>query len=683
LVILNKFYVSLVRNNWWLLGPLLAVVVFLPSLFIYFSGEDFIFINFVAKGHSFYEPSQNLFYRPLANLVWQFDYNLWGLHATGYHVTNLLLHLANIGMVALLIRHISGNKSLAALSAILFALQPIHVEAVVWLAARPDLLATFFFLLALLLGLKQLEKNTTSYYYSDFRLEPLVTLNSSSNLPKFKRQRESSDYLAFSVLVFAIGIFCKESVVGLPVVLFGLFFLLKRPVTLRNWLNLIFFILPYLLVATLYLGVRLTLLGGMGGYASDSQVLILNMLWNISLGAWLPLLFPINIASAGWVISSVLVGGLALFYVWLLLKLWQTRFFTNKNLLMLLQILFIMYGSLLPVLNISPIKADLAQSRILYLPSVGFCFGLATAIYWVLTKATWFNPLKKESASKVSNISNKKFLASPLWLSLFYLASLGLALIPWWLAGGIVADTFRLLQISSLAVQAGDTVYYKNLPDSWRGAYIWRNGLAEATQLFLNPNTTGLLRTDNLLIDYRRAAQGNLWFLDYALAADNSKLSSVSGYRVSNSIDQILIVGQVSWNLKNCEQQGWSWESTQGTLKCTPKQGLLFDTAGQKTGLLINSPTLTVCTKTFNFNLTAYADYDFQQPQTSGEIALLANNNAYYQQPFDLANDGKNHMYSFWLPAGESCQPLRIQLKFNKFRSNILWSNFSWGSPVP
>jgi hypothetical protein len=644
----SKFYTRL-RSNWWLLGPLLAAVVFLPALFIYFSGEDFIFINFVAKGHSFYESSQNLFYRPLANLVWQFDYNLWGLNATGYHLTNLWLHLANVGMVGLLIHHISDNKSLAALTTILFALQPIHVETVVWLAARPDLLATFFFLLALWLGLKQLTKNNKYYY------------------------------LIFSVLAFGIGIFCKESVVSLPVVLFGLGFLLKRPATLRNRLALIFFILPYFLVVVLYLVVRLTALGGMGGYTSNSQVLFLNILWNISFGAWLPLLFPINIASVGWIVSSVLIVGLALFYVGLLLKLWQSHFFKNKNLVILLQALVIMYGSLLPVLNISPIKPDLAQSRILYLPSIGFCLGLATAIDWVLSL---LGEKRLDQKRANPNLSwSKKFPLFPIWLGLLYIVSLGLALIPWWFAGGVVADTFRLLQTSALAVQAGDTVYYESLPDNWQGAYIWRNGLAEATQLFLNPNITGLPRTNNLLIDYRKTAQGNIWFLDYALVADGAKLSSVSGYRVSNSIDPTLSVDQVSWNLKNCERQDWSWESTQGMLKCTPKQGLFFDTVGQKTNLLINSPIFTVCSKTFNFNLTTYTDYDFQQPQTSGEIAVLTNNSVYYQRPFDLAADGKNHTYSFWLPNREGCQPLRIQLKFNKFRSNILWSSFSWGSP--
>jgi hypothetical protein len=554
-------------------------------------------------------------------------------------------------MIGLLVHHISGNKNLAALTTVLFAFQPIHVETVVWLAARPDLLATFFFLLALWLGLKQLAKNNTDYYY-----------------------------LVLSVLAFAISIFCKESVVGLPIVLFGLGFLLKRPTTPRNWLTLIFLILPYLLVVGLYVVVRLAVLGGMGGYTGDSQVLFLNMLWNISFGAWLPLLFPTNLASAGWVVSSVLVVGLAMLYAWLLLKLWQTHFFKNKNLLILIQALVIMYGSLLPVLNISPIKPDLAQSRILYLPSVGFCLGLATALYWVLPVFGEKHLDQKQANLKLSWY--QKSLLFTLWLGLLYLSSLGLALIPWWFAGSVVADTFQLLQTSSLAVQAGDTVYYENLPDSWHGAYIWRNGLAEATQLFLNPNIVGLPRTDNLLIDYRKAAQGSIWFLAYALASDGAKLSSVSGYRVSNSIEPPLSIGQVSWNLKNCERQDWSWESTQGMLKCTPKQGLLFDTVGQKTNLLINSPTFTVCTKTFNFNLTAYADYDFQQPQTSGEIAVLANNSAYYQQSFDLAAVGKNHMYSFWLPnKKEGCQPLRIQLKFNKFRSNILWSSFSWGSP--
>ena len=89
------------------------------------------------------------FYRPLSSLVLLVDQALFGAHPLGYHLTNLVLHVLVTWLVlGLALR--CGLAPLAALAAAsLFAVHPVHVEAVAWISGQPDLLCAFFYLAAL------------------------------------------------------------------------------------------------------------------------------------------------------------------------------------------------------------------------------------------------------------------------------------------------------------------------------------------------------------------------------------------------------------------------------------------------------------------------------------------------------------------------------------------------------
>jgi protein O-mannosyl-transferase len=85
-------------------------------------------------------------YHPLTTLSFAIDYATGNGAPFPFHLTNLLLHLANTILVFILIRKLSGNFSIAYIVAILFGLHPMHVEAVAWITSRKDLLYVFFFL---------------------------------------------------------------------------------------------------------------------------------------------------------------------------------------------------------------------------------------------------------------------------------------------------------------------------------------------------------------------------------------------------------------------------------------------------------------------------------------------------------------------------------------------------------
>jgi tetratricopeptide (TPR) repeat protein len=77
------------------------------------------------------------------------DSNLFGVGPTGYHITNVLLHVANTLLLFATLAAATGNSTRSAFVAALFAIHPLHVESVAWVAERKDVLSVFFGLLSL------------------------------------------------------------------------------------------------------------------------------------------------------------------------------------------------------------------------------------------------------------------------------------------------------------------------------------------------------------------------------------------------------------------------------------------------------------------------------------------------------------------------------------------------------
>ena len=88
-------------------------------------------------------------YHPLTMLSLMGDYQLHGLHAGGYHFTNVLLHTASVILLFLILRQMTGALWRSAFVAAVFAIHPLRVESVAWVAERKDVLSAFFFMLTL------------------------------------------------------------------------------------------------------------------------------------------------------------------------------------------------------------------------------------------------------------------------------------------------------------------------------------------------------------------------------------------------------------------------------------------------------------------------------------------------------------------------------------------------------
>src|SRR3989338_8137107 len=86
---------------------------------------------------------------PLTMLTYVADYQVWHLDPFGYKFTNLLLHFLNSILVMRLIGRIQKEPFFGFMVALLFAIHPVQIESVVWIAERKNVLSAFFFFLAL------------------------------------------------------------------------------------------------------------------------------------------------------------------------------------------------------------------------------------------------------------------------------------------------------------------------------------------------------------------------------------------------------------------------------------------------------------------------------------------------------------------------------------------------------
>ena len=89
-------------------------------------------------------------WHPVTCLSLMLDYQLFGLNARAFHITNLLFHIASGLLLFLALNQMTGKIWRSSFVAALFALHPVHVESVAWIAERKDVLSTFFMMLTLL-----------------------------------------------------------------------------------------------------------------------------------------------------------------------------------------------------------------------------------------------------------------------------------------------------------------------------------------------------------------------------------------------------------------------------------------------------------------------------------------------------------------------------------------------------
>jgi tetratricopeptide (TPR) repeat protein len=127
-------------------------------------------------------------WHPLTTLSHMLDCQLYGLKAGGHHVTNVILHTIAVLLLFLVLKQMTGALWQSAFVAALFAIHPLHVESVTWVAERKDVLSAVFFMLTL------------------------------AAYARYARAPSPTQYLLVAFL-FAFGLMSKPMLVTLPFVL--------------------------------------------------------------------------------------------------------------------------------------------------------------------------------------------------------------------------------------------------------------------------------------------------------------------------------------------------------------------------------------------------------------------------------------------------------------------------------
>lgn len=149
-------------------GIIITVMLVLLPLAVYWQVSGFAFLNYddamyltenavVQQGLSletiiwaFTDATAiSNYWHPLTWLSHLLDFQLFGANAGGHHLASLLLHIASGLVLFAFLWVATGSFWASCLTAGLFALHPLHVESVAWVAERKDVLSTFFWFLAL------------------------------------------------------------------------------------------------------------------------------------------------------------------------------------------------------------------------------------------------------------------------------------------------------------------------------------------------------------------------------------------------------------------------------------------------------------------------------------------------------------------------------------------------------
>lgn len=176
--------------------------------------------------------TQPIDYWPITNSSFWIEWRMWGLDPLGYHVTNVLLHACSAVTLWRVLRRLSIPG--AWLAAAIFALHPIHVQSVAWIAQRKNTLALLF----LLLSVQQFVKSDET----------------DRRLPYW-----------LSLVLFLFAMLSKGSVAALPAMLLLLVWWRRGTVTRRD----IWRAIPYVAIAVALTAVNLWFQSRMDGGTRD------------------------------------------------------------------------------------------------------------------------------------------------------------------------------------------------------------------------------------------------------------------------------------------------------------------------------------------------------------------------------------------------------------------------------
>jgi protein O-mannosyl-transferase len=455
------------KIHWYvLLGLiLLNLAFFAVNLNDFFLSDDFDWLDIARNNeHSLIDYfSANYYgvqgeggtYRPMYNMVFSLNNQIGGLNPLPYHLTNLMFHIGVCFLVYLLVlilfdKYKEKNKT-AILAAVFFTILPSHSEAVIWISAIGDPMATFFYLLSF-------------YLYILFR------------------KKQNFTALLISIVSFVLALLTKEIAITLPLLIvvweiyqlisgnYGSYALFDNKTQAQGpelppgesiLKNIVFYPLGYWIILIGYFLIRFVSIGLVFGYYASETI-------------------KMNFTSIFEMITALIIDNL--FYGQY--RVWLTDFFTD-NKLVFVYLLVIIVTLILIVLRKYKFKAAFLIDTyiILILPVVflsmnnlsdeGERYGYLASVAFVIILSALIWQIKKEKY-----LRNILIVALIVYFSFFLLNKNHNWQVGSELSQKIVLED--LLQVVDLAKEN----YFVAMPDNLAGVPIMRNGIILAAKIF-------------------------------------------------------------------------------------------------------------------------------------------------------------------------------------------------------
>ncbi len=380
-----------------------AVIVSLPGVAVGLVSDDYALIRGVADSGPLgvWSTAPSDFFRPLISISIWLDYWIWGLNPIGYHVTNTVAYVGCVVFVYLIAKRFAPSGAL--FCAVLFAVLPVHAEALYWVSGRTDLFATAFVAGAFLAHLR--------------------------------------GRLLLTVVLFALALLSKESAIVFPFIL-----LAYQLIVARNRKPLLAFGALFAILV-LFVVIRSSVVGGIiGGYGGEHLDFSLK---NAGTNAVIQFFKPV-------LPSPVLGGVFGLAFLAIVVSLLLSIFAPSR-----IDVRKAWFCILAMVLAIAPT----VTLRVPLSTTFNDRFVFLASVFAALVVALAFDARRRSHLAFGS-------------LACIAFASNLIALSTNWIDAGRQADEFL-----KSAVSFDRPLAIVGVPDSYRGAYIFREGLDDAMTL--------------------------------------------------------------------------------------------------------------------------------------------------------------------------------------------------------
>ncbi len=318
--------------------------------------------------YGLYPGAQMNYYRPVFLLWLRLNHEFFGMEPWGWHLTTVLAHVVVTLLVYFLARRLANDDLTAGLSALVFAVHPIHIEVVDWVSGVTESLVAIFALASFLAYLR------------------------------WRASRRSYRWLALSLILFLLGVLEKETALVLPAVV-GVYELIYGDgwpalrfdrALLSRLRNAVVETLPFFALIAIYLPIRIHILHGFAPVETRLTLATVFFTWPSLFLFWIQHLFwPSRLSSCydlGFVFQPTLAN-----FTWpalvvlaaLFLAVWAALRSRAAAFALAWMVIFA-----LPVMDIRIFREEIfAQDRYLYVPSVGFALIAGLALRQVFAAA--------------------------------------------------------------------------------------------------------------------------------------------------------------------------------------------------------------------------------------------------------------------------------------------------------